>query len=659
MDETVMGGRGAGTSPIRKDGSDQPFKATMGNGNATSYAEDRLQVRSLADIEAYERVPLAARGLPPSTYELLRRARDMNPSATAIHFVANGDEYRRAVTVTHGELFARITQTANLLHGLGVGASDVVALLLPNVLETQYAIWGAEAAGIVCPINWMLEPKIIVRLLNSVRPKVLIAFGPHADIDIWTKVQRIRAEVPSLTHVIKAGGGAAQDPSVIDFVAALQDQPADQLASKRRIQGSDIASLFHTGGTTGVPKLARHTHANEVFNACMIGVGADTAPHHVHVNGVPLFYVTGVIANSLHPLSRGCSTVMLTPLGWRHPTALRNLWEIIQHFRVTGMLIVPTVANTLLQIPVGKADISSLEFIACGTAPLSMHVARAFEQMTGVPLVEGYGMTEGTSTSSSNPRYGTPKVGSIGLRLPYQDMKVVSLDGTRDLAPNEAGLITLKGPNVFPGYLLESHNEKAWLGDGWLNTGDLGYIDDDGYFWITGRAKDLIIRGGNNIDPRMVEEYFYAHPAVADAAVVGRPDSHAGELPVVYLSLKPGATADLRRLKFYAYETVPERLAVPKSFYILGALPRTMVGKINKPTLRVDAIKRAQTEAIAAIDEAVDAKVEVQDLGEGGVRSTIRLFNVVPEAHQRIQMKVHDALKVFTVKFEVVFETSS
>jgi fatty-acyl-CoA synthase len=155
-------------------------------------------------------------------------------------------------------------------------------------------------------------------------------------------------------------------------------------------------------------------------------------------------------------------------------------------------------------------------------------------------------MTEGTALSSGNPRYGAVRVGSIGLRLPYQDMKIVSLDGTRDITPGEPGLIALRGPNVFPGYLDQAHNAKAWLGDGWLNTGDLGYVDGDGYFWITGRAKDLIIRGGNNIDPRMVEEYFYAHPAVADAAVVGRPDAHAGELPVAYLALKPGAVASLK-----------------------------------------------------------------------------------------------------------------
>lgn len=620
------------------------------------FAQDRLKLKTLADIEAYERTPLAARGFPSSTYEALRRARDINPDAPAIHYIENGDEYRSAITISHGELFARITQTANLLHRLGVGPEDVVAVLMPNVIETQYAIWGAEAAGIVCPINWLLEPEIIVRLLNAARPKVLVAFGPHPDIDIWNKIDAIKRQVPTLTHIVKAGGGPVGDASVIDFLGALNGLPADRLESGREIKGTDIASLFHTGGTTGVPKFARHTHANEAFNVCVAGVATDLLPGEVVISGVPLFHVTGVIFCSLGPLAFGCAIVMLTSLGWRHPTALRNFWEIVQHFRVTGVTIVPTVANALLNIPIGRSDISSLTLVGCGTAPLSVHIAKAFKDLTGLSVHEGYGMTEATALSAVNPRYGEVKVGSIGLPLPYQQMKIVSLDGSRDLGPNEPGIIALKGPSVFAGYLDPEHNKTAWFEGGWLNSGDLGYVDEDGYFWITGRAKDLIIRGGNNIDPRMVEEYFYAHPAVADAAVVGRPDTHAGELPVAYLALKPGATADLRRLKFYAYENVPERLGVPKAFYVVNALPRTMVGKINKAALRVDAIKRAQLDALGTIDERIEAEVDVRDLGEAGVRSVITLKHVSPDARERIEGKVYEALKAFTVKFELRFE---
>jgi fatty-acyl-CoA synthase len=268
-------------------------------------------------------------------------------------------------------------------------------------------------------------------------------------------------------------------------------------------------------------------------------------------------------------------------------------------------------------------------------------------------------MTEGTALSSANPRYGEVKVGSVGLRMPYQNMKIVSLDGRRDLGANEPGVIAFKGPNTFPGYLDEAQNAKAWFDGGWFNTGDLGYVDADGYFWVTGRAKDLIIRGGNNIDPRMVEEYFYAHPAVADAAVVARPDAHAGELPVAYLALKPGATATLDELKFYAYEKVPERLAVPKAFYLIDQMPRTMVGKINKAVLRVDAIRRAQRDAIATIDEPVDADVEVKDLAEAGVHSVITLKDVAANDRLRIIGKIHDALQAFTVRFDVVFRNGN
>lgn len=617
----------------------------------TPYPEHRLRVSSLADIEAFERTPLDVRGLPESTYEMLRRGHDLDPSAPAIHYVASGDDYKHAITVTHGELFERITQAANLLHQTGIGPTDVVALLMPNALETQYALWGAEAAGIVCPINWMLEPEIIVKLLNAAQVKALIAYGPHPDYDIWNKVESIRRQVPTLKSIIKAGGGAIDDTSVLDLMDSLNAQPGDRLVSGRVIKSCDIAALFHTGGTTGAPKLAQHTHGNEAFVAWAAGSIGDLNRNDVRVCGVPLFHVTGVFSNSLAPLAFGGSIVMLTAGGWRHPTVLRNLWEIIAHFRITGMTIVPTVVNLLLQIPVRNADISSLTYCGCGTAPLSVHVARAFEEKIGLQIHEGFGMTEGTAVSASNPRYGEKKIGSIGLRIPYQQMKIIALDGKRDCTPNEPGLIALKGPNIFRGYLDPLHNEKAWLQDGWLNSGDLGYVDDDGYFWITGRAKDLIIRGGNNIDPRMVEEYLYAHPDVLDAAVVGRPDAHAGELPVAYIALKPNATTNRKRLKFYAYETVPERLAVPKEIYLVDVLPRTAVGKVNKVALRVDAIRRAQLLAIAAIDEPVQVDIDVRDRGEAGAFSTITLYGVAADSAQRVEGKVRELLRAFTVKY--------
>ncbi|WP_034023190.1 AMP-binding protein, partial [Pseudomonas aeruginosa] len=180
-------------------------------------------------------------------------------------------------------------------------------------------------------------------------------------------------------------------------------------------------------------------------------------------------------------------------------------------------------------------DLSSLRFALCGAAPMPVELIRQFEARTGLKVIEGYGLTEGTCGTSCNPRGGERRPGSIGLRLPYCQVKVAVLDGEgnylRDAAPNEVGNLCLKGPTVFKGYLQQDRNRDIWIGDGWFNTGDLGRIDEDGYIWLTGRSKDLIIRGGHNIDPQMIEEALHRHPAVALAAAVGKPDAKAGELP--------------------------------------------------------------------------------------------------------------------------------
>lgn len=228
-------------------------------------------------------------------------------------------------------------------------------------------------------------------------------------------------------------------------------------------------------------------------------------------------------------------------------------------------------------------------------------------------MIEGYGLTEGTCGTSCNPRGGERRPGSIGLRLPYCQVKVAVLDGEgnylRDAAPNEVGNLCLKGPTVFKGYLQQDRNRDIWIGDGWFNTGDLGRIDEDGYIWLTGRSKDLIIRGGHNIDPQMIEEALHRHPAVALAAAVGKPDAKAGELPVAYIQLKPGASASEEELLEHASRHVPERAAVPKDIWLIESMPVTAVGKTFKPALRLDAIRRVLEEESRRIAE--DIRVEV------------------------------------------------
>ncbi|MCY1270756.1 2-succinylbenzoate--CoA ligase [compost metagenome] len=623
----------------------------------------RLTVTALADIRRFEQTPLSDRRLPDSTYELLRLARDRAPEAPALHYFTSGDELARSVTITHAQMFGRITQTANLLHSLGLGPDDVIGVLMPVTPESQYAIWGSEATGIACPVNWMLEPEIIAALLRNAGAKAVIAYGPDPDIEAWNKAMLVRRELPDVKHWIKAGGGKASEEGIFDLDASVDRFDDEALDSRRVFSPQDTASMFHTGGTTGTPKLALHTHGNEVSMAWVSAMQIDVQPEDVRVCGVPMFHVTGVLTNCLMPLARGASVVLLTSSGWRDPSVIRNLWQIVDHFGVTALGMVPSVVNMALNIPIGDADISSLKAASCGTAPLSVAVAEAFEQKTGAMIFEGYGLTEGTALSATNPRYGQRRIGSIGLPMAYQEMKVVKVAAghiQRECEPGEPGIVVVRGPNVFGGYLNPEQNKSIWFEGGWFNTGDLGYVDEDGYFWLTGRAKDLIIRGGNNIDPRMIEEALYRHPEVFDAAAVGLPDAHAGELPVAYIALRPGSTFPLGRIKHYAYEVIPERAAVPKQFYLVDAIPKTAVGKIQKNTLRSDAVLRAQRQMLAEVNADTPVPlvdIRIEDRGDQGILSTLVLPATLSNEDREIAVAtIGKAFSTLTIKYAVVYE---
>ena len=586
-------------------------------------------VQTLADVEAIERIPLAERDLPRSTYDLLRRTAEQYPDRPALSFFLRGTAYQRAVTFRYREMLGRVHQTANALHGLGVGPEDVVSLVLPNLPQTFLSILGGEAAGIVSPINPLLEPAQMADIMNAARAKVLVTLAPFFRADLWQKVSAIIGEVPTLETVLqvdlarylpppqrlaarlmnlRAPKGTPVAVPVHDFDRLLAQAPSDRLVSGRLPEPDDVASYFHTGGTTGAPKLAGHTHRNEVFDAWACSQILPSAHERTFFCGLPLFHMNGVLITGLVPWLSSGHVVLATPQGYRGEGVISNFWKIVDHYRVNFFSGVPTVYGALLNVPIGEHDVSSLEFALCGAAPMPVEVFRAFEERTGVRILEGYGLTEGTCVSAVNPPAGERRIGSVGLRLPYQEMKTVVLDDAgryvRDGRPDEVGVVAVRGPNVFPGYREEAHNSGIWIdtGDGgpWLNTGDLGRQDAEGYFWLTGRKKELIIRGGHNIDPQLIESALHEHPAVALAAAVGRPDARVGEVPVAYVELKAEASATDEELLAFARSHITERAAVPKAIYLLDALPQTAVGKIFKPALRRREIERVYAEVARA-----------------------------------------------------------
>lgn len=586
------------------------------------YTPNGFQMTGLKDLQAIERVPLADRQLPQSTYALLEESAERYGDNTALRFLVEGTIDEQSITYSYRELFARITQTANALHHLGITHTDTVAMLLPNLPQAHFTIWGAEATGIFNPINPMLDVEHIAAILNETQCSVLITLAPMPGTPLWGKALAIQAQVPSLKTLITvdpanflpaptkaaicANRPAYLGTQVLDFDTLIEAHNADKLDSGRVIEGHDIASYFHTGGTTGTPKLAPHTHANEVTGTFQINLAGDMKEGYVTLVGLPLFHVNAVFTG-LSTWLGGGEIILATAQGYRTPAVIENFWPLVEKYRINLFSAVPTILTGLLAFPTEGHDLSSLQYAICGAAPLATELARQFEQKTGLILLEGYGQTEGTCASTLTPRYGDRRIGAVGVRLAYMGIRIVEIDektgkAIRDCDTNEPGVIAISGPNVFSGYKQAEQNIGQWVDDGWFNTGDLGRLDEDGYLWLTGRSKDLIIRGGHNIDPQMIEEALFKHEAIADAAAVGKPDARVGELPVAYVQLKPGAQVTTQALIEFCQQHIPERAAVPKDILIIDVMPLTAVGKIFKPDLRNDITKRVVREELAKLN---------------------------------------------------------
>ncbi|MBB1517700.1 acyl-CoA synthetase [Aquipseudomonas guryensis] len=620
-------------------------------------------IRSLADIELIEQTPLAARDLPASTYELIQRSAARHPQAPALSFILQGTADEQAYRLNYSELLGKITQTANAFHRLGLRPGKAVSFLLPNLPQTHFTIWGGEAAGIVNAINPLLDAEHIAELIHASDSELLVTLAPFPGTDLWAKVEALRGQLPNLKAVIcvdmanllpepqrsalKAQRGGLPQ-GVLDFDELIAACPADHLESSRQFQPDDIASYFHTGGTTGTPKLAPHSHRNEVAMACSMAFVTRFGPGDVALCGLPLFHVNGVIVTGLTAFYSGAEVLLATPQGYRNTALMADFWGIIERYKVSFFSGVPTIYAGLLQVPSEGHDLSSLRYALCGAAPMPMELIRQFEAKTGLTLLEGYGLTEGTCGSCANPIGGERRAGSIGLRMPYCEVAIKVLDEQgnylRDAAQNEIGNLCIRGATVFKGYLQASKNAGIWVDGDWFNTGDLGRLDADGYVWLTGRSKDLIIRGGHNIDPQMIEEALHKHPAVALAAAVGKPDEKAGELPVVYVQLKPGQSVSEAELLSHAAAHIPERAAVPKDVWIIDAIPVTPVGKTFKPALRFDAIRRVYESVLADLG----GNIRVEVLSDDQLGQVAHIHS--PQCDDSLQQAIAERLAGFAVR---------
>ena len=607
---------------------------------------------NLADLKAIEAESAwEDRDVARSMYEFLGRARQAHGPRPAISYQLLSDPGSKALTLTWNDLHARVTQAANLFRSLGVGEKDVVAYVLPNALETAVTLLGGAVAGIVNPINPLLEAEQISAILRETKAKVVVTLRAFPKTDVPQKVAEAVRHAPSVKTVLEVdlvrslGGLKAlivplvrpknpvqHSANVRDFTAECARQPADALTFADTTTDR-VAAYFHTGGTTGMPKVAQHKVSGMVYNG-WLGARLLFTPQDTVMCPLPLFHVFAAYPILMSMIASGAHVVFPTPAGYRGEGVFDNLWKLIAHWKCTYLVTVPTALSALMQRPI-NADVSTLRGAFSGSAPLPIELFNRFEKATGVEIVEGYGLTECTCLVAVNPPDGNKKIGSVGLPFPHTHVRILhkTADGFRECGVDEVGEICVANPGVFEGstYTEVDKNKDLFAEGRFLRTGDLGRIDAEGYLFITGRAKDLIIRGGHNIDPALIEEALMGNHAVAFVGAIGQPDIHAGELPCAYVELVKGATVTTEELMTYAQEHIRERAAVPKFIEVLPELPKTAVGKVFKPDLRRRAIARVYDAAFA--EAKIPARVaEVVEDKKRGLVARIQRLGPVDEA---------------------------
>jgi fatty-acyl-CoA synthase len=628
-----------------------------------------MSIASLADIQALERVPFREHQPADSVFHLLMEAADRYEDRPAMRFLATGLAEEPVRDISFRDVKRQTIQAANFFRSLGVEANHAVSFLLPILPETFIAMFGAQVAGVANPINFLLEVEHIVSLLQEANCRVLLGPDPDLFPSVWLKIQMLRHAVPSLRAIVRVGGPPKRsDDDALHFESEIANQSGENLTFDREFRPDDIASLFHTGGTTSIPKLVRQTQRGLLMQCWSNAQVSPTGPEHVYFNGLPPFHIGGTNILCLMPLVTGTSTVLLTPAGYRNPIVISNIWALVERFRPTVLVMVPTSWGAALNVPVDGHDISSVILCQSGGAAMPVALAEAVESRLKVPFAEGWGMTEVHGFGSMNPVGEEGRIGSVGLRTPFTEIIAAHVARGRMAAlcrTDEIGHILVRGHQLFAGYVKSQHDHDAWIqpapdeqvpewspGGRWFDTGDLGRLDAEGYLWLTGRAKDIIIRGAHNIDPLVIEEAIHQHPAIEAAAAVGRPDAYAGELPVLFVQLKSGSSATEDEIEAFARQHVPERAALPVEIILIDRMPLTGVGKIFKPELRYIAARLVFERLITPLAEgARRVDVSIGPDTEFGTLATVTIDGPISEAQS---IAVKDALSRFQLRSRIV-----
>lgn len=605
-----------------------------------------IPVRGEDDICALEAQPYEQLVPSRSIYEVFEANAELHGDRPALTVLATPDPSSVSVSFTHSQFFGEITKVANLLSSLDRDGIPTVAILARNYATLPAIIWGGQTAGVVSCLNYLLSSDVIRQLLAAEKATVLVVPGPKLDADLWNKVAPILPELPEIKDVLVLGGLPEDlvDPRLVDFDTEVELHTSSYLVRPRETGRDTVASILHTGGTTGLPKLVPQTHGNQIHAAWTFAQMFAIDETDVIINGMPMFHVGGTITFHLSVMAAAGHMILTAPAGFRDPAVIANYWATVERFRATMAGGVPTTIASIADTPVGGHDISSLRMALTGGAILPSTVAARFEARAGIPLLEQYGMTETLANIATTPFHGEKRRGSVGYRAPFGGIRVGSEtpdDGQGDGAPADViGPVSARGPNVFPGYLSAKHCEGLFVGDGWMCTGDIGFVTPKGQLVLTGREKDLIIRSAHNIDPAVIEEVANSHPDISLSAAVGMPDAYAGEVPVIFVEPVHGKDVDVAELLHYITGRVPEPPAKPRHVFVVSEIPKTGVGKIFKPALREQAIRKKIADVLAGIDPAATADVEVDMLS--GKVPKVRISVPDENVRQRLLVELQD-----------------
>jgi len=497
--------------------------------------------------------------MPKTIPQLLQIRAEESPSKTFLYY--------KNAEISYSRLDEIANSIANGLRELGVEKGDKVCLYMTNCAEYIYCFFGVTRAGAVAtPINALLKAEEITYIINNSDAKALITQCKFEET-----ANKFLPDCPRLKTIIISDADDASEGKI--SLATLMK--ADSSRPSVVVEPGDVAAIIYTSGTTGHPKGVELTHGNYIADSQQTAEAAKMNGEDRFLCILPLFHVNAQVVTTMSPMYAGATMILLD--GFSPKTFLPALAQ----YKATAFSGVPTVYAILNSLPDAEDyDLSALRFCICGAAPMPVEVFNTFEKKYKAFILEGYGLSEGTCASSLNPLDGKRKIGSIGLPLHGQEMKIFD-DSDNEMPHGKVGEIVVRGQNVMKGYYNNPEATTETLKNGWLHTGDLGHMDEDGYFYIVGRKKEMIIRGGENIYPKEAEEVLYRHPSIMEAAVVGIPDKLWGEEVMAFIVLNEGARMTGEEVIDYCKEHLAD-FKCPRRVEFAESFPKTATGKIQK-----------------------------------------------------------------------------